>query len=102
QPTIQAGIKAAANGDTVLVLPGTYNEDINFLGKAITVTSSGGSAVTVVNGTATGPVVRFVSGETSAAVLKGFTIQNGNTITYPLLYGAAYSLSCHRRSSKTM
>ncbi len=87
QPTIQSGIKAATNGDTVLVAPGTYNEDINFSGKAITVTSSGGSAVTVVNGTATGPVVRFVSGETSAALLKGFTIQNGNTSTYPLVYG---------------
>ncbi len=71
----------------MLVAPGTYNEDINFSGKAITVTSSGGSAVTVVNGTATGPVVRFVSGETSAALLKGFTIQNGNTSTYPLVYG---------------
>ena len=48
QPTIQAAINAASNGDTVLVAPGTYRENINFMGKAITVTSSGGDRKSVV------------------------------------------------------
>ena len=77
QPTIQAGINAANNGDTVLVAPGKYVENINFNGKAITVRSSNGAKQTVIDGNAVGPVVSFVSGETQSSVLEGFTIQNG-------------------------
>jgi len=39
QPTIQAGINASVNGDTVLVAPGTYQENIHFRKKGITVAS---------------------------------------------------------------
>ena len=47
---IQDGINAASDGDTVLVLPGTYIENINFLGKAITLMSSDGPEVTTIDG----------------------------------------------------
>ena len=37
--TIQEGINASTNGDTVLVQSGTYIENINFNGKNITLGS---------------------------------------------------------------
>ena len=37
--TIQSAIDMSSNGDTVLVHPGIYEENINFEGKAITVAS---------------------------------------------------------------
>jgi hypothetical protein len=75
--TIQSAIVAAGRGDTVLVEPGTYYENLDFLGKAITVTSSSGAALTILDGQYKGPVVQFVSGETRGAVLSGMTVRNG-------------------------
>jgi hypothetical protein len=83
QPTIQAGINAAINGDAVVVAPGTYRECINFNGKSITVTSSGAATDTIIDGARIGPVVTFSSNETSTSVLSGFTIQRGNAINSP-------------------
>jgi parallel beta-helix repeat protein len=77
QPTIQGAIDVANNGDTVLVAPGTYFENINFKGKAITVTSSAGAAQTIIDGGAKGSVVIFHTGEGPSSVLNGFTLQNG-------------------------
>ena len=79
QPTIQDGINAAVNGDTVLVAPGTYNENINFNGKAIVVKSSGGPKATIIDGGSLGAVVTFSTGETNGAVLSGFTLQHGSS-----------------------
>ena len=79
--TIQAAINAAAPGDAVLVAPGTYQERIDFLGKAITLRSSGGPLVTVIDGSgSTGSVVRCVGGEGVDTVLEGFTITGGNAV----------------------
>jgi hypothetical protein len=46
-----------------LVAPGTYYENINFMGKAITVTSSAGAAQTIIDGGKKGPVVTFNAAE---------------------------------------
>jgi hypothetical protein len=90
-PTIQQGIDAAFNGDTVLVDDGRYYERIDFVGKDIVVASeyiidrdtlhiqnTVIDADTLVLGVAdTGSVVRFVNGEYFDSVIEGFTIENG-------------------------
>jgi len=79
QPTIQAGINAATNGDTVLVAPGAYYEHITFQGKAIEVRSSFGPDSTVISGAGSGTAVTFNSGEGSSSVLRGFTVRDSST-----------------------
>lgn len=79
-PTIQGAIDIAVDGDTVLVAPGTYVENINFLGKAITVTSESGPEVTIIDGNGIDSVVKFISGEKLSAKLHGFTLQNGDAL----------------------
>ena len=81
--TVAAAIAAAGSGDTVLVCPGTYVENINFGGKAIAVRSISGPAVTILDGNATDAVVTFDSGETTTSVLEGFTIRNGLATSLP-------------------
>ncbi len=83
EPTIQAGIGAAMNGDEVVVAQGEYFENINFLGKAITVrstdpTDAGVVMATIINGGGSGSVVTCDSSEGSDTVLSGFVITNGN------------------------
>jgi hypothetical protein len=83
--TIQGGINGAVNGDTVLVAPGTYYEhNIDFLGKAITVTGTDPEdstvvMATVVNAYPLGRVFLFQSSEDSASTLAGLTITRGLT-----------------------
>jgi len=88
--TIQACIDAAVSGvDECVVAPGTYHETINFLGKAITVRSSGGADVTTIDATGIGgSVVTCASGEGQDTVLDSFTITGGTGTADP--YGFTY------------
>jgi len=81
--TIQAGIDASSDGDTVLVAEGTYTENINYNGKNIVVgslylTTSDSSYIssTIIDGDSSGSIVVFESFEDSTAVLNGFTFQD--------------------------
>lgn len=69
--TIQGAIDAASVFDTVLVSPGTYNENI-VLKDGVLVTSTDGRATTTIASTAS-PVVSAV-GLSDISVLSGFTI----------------------------
>lgn len=75
--TIQAAIVAAVDDDVVIVRPGTYFENIDLLGKAITLRSEHGPVVTSIDGNQAGTVVSFQSGEGPSTILQGFTITNG-------------------------
>ena len=88
--SIQGGIDLATNGDTVLVQPSTYFENINFKGKAITVASlfimngdTNHINNTIIDGSQpsnpdSGSVVYFASNEDTNSVLTGFTITGGS------------------------
>ena len=80
-PTIQAGIDAAKDGDTVLVADGVYtgngNRDIDFKGKLITVRGKHGPENCIINMEGAGVGFYFQNGETDDAVLDGFTVTNG-------------------------
>jgi len=80
--SIQQAINAASGGDTVIVYPGRYVENINFSGKAITVRSEDPTVwstveATVIDGNNAGPAVRFTNGEGTGSKIKGFTITRG-------------------------
>lgn len=85
--SIQQAIDGAINGDTIIAAPGRYFENINFLGKAVTVRSQDPNdpnvvATTIIDGNCPadanfGSVVTFKNGETNASVLEGFTITGG-------------------------
>lgn len=99
-PAIQLAIDQSVSGDTVLVEPGTYYENINFRGKNIKL----GSEFMLTNDTAyirstvidgsqslnadTGSCVIFNSGEDSTAALIGFTITNGTGTLWTDIHGA--------------
>ncbi len=97
--TIQSAIDAAADGDTVVVLPrnfvgidctgDAYVENVDFLGKAITVQSAVPAdddivAHTIIDGNQSGSVVTFRNAEGTDSVLDGLTLIHGSGTVHPV------------------
>ena len=79
--TIQKAINTAVDGDTIIVQPGLYAENINFLGKNITLTSTGPNDSAIVKSTTIDGAVTFRGTEGPNCMLSGFNI-NGPIAGY--------------------
>ncbi len=84
---IQSAIDAASNGDTLIVMPGTYYENLDLKGKAITLRSVDPTdpdivSATIIDGSSSGSVISCVSGEARDTVISGFLITNGSGTMY--------------------
>lgn len=89
--TIQKGLDIAWYYDTLLVLPGTYFENIVFRGIDVSLIGLKGSDSTIIDGQKNGQsVVTIENGETNATLIEGFTIQNG--VNYEMESGAGFTI----------
>jgi hypothetical protein len=94
--TIGSAVSAALEGDMVLVAPGTYPLKTNAFSmhRAITVRSSGGPFITVLDGENGEALINVWGFDTKPGILEGFTIARVDTL-YPapiLLYEADVAL----------
>jgi hypothetical protein len=79
--TIQAGLDAAAPGDTILVAPGTYtggeNRNLTFGGKELLLRAMSEGGAVVIDCEISGRGFDFSNGEGPGTVADGFDIVNG-------------------------
>jgi len=77
--SIQDGINASQDGDTISVAAATYYEAIDFDGKDLEVVSTSGAATTVIDADGDSEfAVTFSNHEGTGALLDGFTVRNGS------------------------
>ncbi len=81
-PTVSAGINMATSGDTVLVRPGTYTENLDLGGKEILLLAEQGPAATTIFGASDAPTIRIQNGEGRSLIIDGFTITGADNGEY--------------------
>lgn len=102
--SIQHAIDDSFTGDTILLQPLTYFENINTKGKKVLITSYFINSKsyyyienTILDGGGAKSVVVCDNGETDKTILSGFTIRNGNAVgDYPDYFGGG--IRCNNSS----
>ena len=77
--SIQDALNAARDGVTIEVLPGTYSESLDFLGKNVRLQAASSTEAPVVTGDDTHALLRMRFGETVATVIQGLIFSAGYT-----------------------
>jgi hypothetical protein len=98
--TVQEGIDAASDGDTVIVAVDTYSENIRFKGKNITVRGTDPLdpafvANTIIDGNEAGPTVTFAGTENETCVLSGLTAGYGKASVGGGICGGTAGMHTH-------
>lgn len=75
--TISAAMSACAEGDTILVAAGTYNEKVTFSVNKVKLISESGATVTTINGGGGVTISSSYSGMDVSTLIQGFTITGG-------------------------
>ncbi len=99
-PTIQAALDIAIEGDEIVVSPGTYNEALVLPGFVVTLRSSDGPEMTVIDATTApdGPNGKSVIAiaqsvfSQSAYRIEGFTITGGTGYTVSAIPGEKFTI----------
>lgn len=86
--SIGEAVAAAHSGQRIGLRPCVYEEDVDYLGKALDIEGLGGAGDTVIRGSGGGPVVRAVRGESVGTRLASVTLSGGGGD-----YGSALYLS---------
>jgi hypothetical protein len=93
EPTIDGAIHAVENGDTILVLAGTYtgdgNCDLDLLGKDIIIVAPSGPGLTVIDCQQAFRAFNIQNGEPATTQVIGFSIVDGD----PSVVGTAISVT---------
>lgn len=76
--SIQDAIDQALDGDSIIVRPGIYLENIDYSGKTLSIQSEQGPEHTIIDGGQAGSTVTFQTGESPGTLFEGFTVTNGS------------------------
>jgi hypothetical protein len=89
-PTIQSALNLAQPGDSVVVAPGTYPENL-IMGHGVVLLGEQGAETTLVDGRLLGPVISCES--VNDFTVQGLTLLRGRNAAYPGGAGVAMNIS---------